>query len=342
MQLLWNPVIANNIALVLNDGSVTMFTLNPGGHYDKFTLGKEHQVKSGCWSPKGKQIVFGFAEGKLQQFKPNLQPARAIPCPPGIHPGPFDCIALHWLSTFQFAAVFLQRGAEMCPSLFIVNAPKVGAPSYINYYDICYSATGPRIQQLAFNHIAQWNLLLVSSANGVEVGILGTKETGENPTWIQYTLLDEARIEMPLTNAKDETYPIGFAYDTASSHHVKIGEQSLPVMPMIHVLSTHGHLVSFNFLNLAPNAVDVCSPPPPLNDTSGKFRSVKETCRPQAGEMERKPASVQQQQTMPSAAPQEAAGQGDMTFTLGANLVTSTPAIVSLTNIVVFLRLLFY
>ncbi|XP_037820822.1 nuclear pore complex protein Nup214 isoform X2 [Lucilia sericata] len=318
LQMLWNPVIPNNIALILTDGSVAMFTLN-NGQYDKVTLGKEHQVKAGCWSPKGKQIVFGFAEGKLQQFKPNLQPARAIPCPPGIHPGPFDCIAVHWLSTFQFAAIFLQRGQEMCPSLFIVNAPKAGQPSYINYYDVCYSAPGPRIQQLSFNHIAPWNLLLVTSANGVEVGVLGTKDAGDNPNWIQYTLLDEARIEMPLTESKDETYPLGFAYDTASSHQVLVGEKKLPVMPMIHVLSTHGHLVSYNFLNLAPNAVDVCSPPPPLNDISGQFVDLKQTvavaasqARPQGGE--NKPPTAGQ-------------GFGDMTFSIGSNMVTSTPAI---------------
>ncbi|XP_046801029.1 nuclear pore complex protein Nup214 isoform X2 [Lucilia cuprina] len=323
LQMLWNPVIPNNIALILTDGSVAMFTLN-NGQYDKVTLGKEHQVKAGCWSPKGKQIVFGFAEGKLQQFKPNLQPARAIPCPPGIHPGPFDCIAVHWLSTFQFAAIFLQRGQEMCPSLFIVNAPKAGQPSYINYYDICYSAPGPRIQQLSFNHIAQWNLLLVTSANGVEVGVLGTKDAGDNPNWIQYTLLDEARIEMPLTESKDETYPLGFAFDTASSHQVLVGEKKLPVMPMIHVLSTHGHLVSYNFLNLAPNAVDVCSPPPPLNDVSGQFVPLKQTIAAAAASA---PANQTKPQFGENKPPTSGQGFGDMTFSTGSNMVTSTPAI---------------
>ena len=332
LQLLWNPVIANNIALILSDGSVAMFTLNNGGQYDKVTLGKEHQVKSGCWSPKGKQIVFGFAEGKLQQFKPNLQPARAIPCPPGIHAGPFDCIALHWLSTYQFAAIFLQRGQDMCPSLFIVNAPKGGQPSYINYYDICYSAPGPRIQQLFFTHIAQWNLLLVTSANGVEVGVLGTRETGENPNWIQYTLLDEARIEMPLTDAKDETYPMGFTYDTSSAHQIVIGEKSLPVMPMIHVLSTHGHMISYNFLNLAPNVVDVCSPPPPLNDMSGQFKPLSETMASAApiGSNQIKAEANKNEQLAANKAQGAGEGFGDMNFTMGSNMVTSTPAIVSI------------
>lgn len=332
LQILWNPVIPNNIALVLNDGSVAMFTLNPAGQYDKVTLAKENQVKSGCWSPKGKQIVLGFAEGKLQQFKPNLQPARAIPCPPGVHPGPFDTIAVHWLSTFQFAAVFLQKGEEMCPSLFIINAPKAGNPTYVNYYDICYSAPGPRTQQMHFTHIQQWNLLLVSSANGVEVGMLATQETGDTPTWIQYTPLDEARIEMPLTQNKDETYPIGFALDTSCSHHLVLAEKQIPVMPMIHVLSTHGHLISFNFLNLKGGIADICSPPPPLNDVSAQFRALAETLSatvavtsPKVTEPVLPAATAAQAMAAPAAT-----GFGDMTFSIAPNMITSTPAIVSM------------
>ncbi|TMW40062.1 hypothetical protein DOY81_014856 [Sarcophaga bullata] len=55
---------------------------------------------------------------------------------------------------------------------------------------------------------------------------------------------------MPLTNSKDETYPMGFTYDTSSAHQIVVGEKRLPVMPTIPCLSTHGHMVSYNFLNL--------------------------------------------------------------------------------------------
>uniref|UniRef100_A0A1A9X2A1 Nuclear pore complex protein Nup214 phenylalanine-glycine (FG) domain-containing protein n=1 Tax=Glossina brevipalpis TaxID=37001 RepID=A0A1A9X2A1_9MUSC len=319
-QLLWNPVLSNNIALILNDGSVDMFTLNSGGQYDKLTLSKEHQVTSGCWSPKGKQIVFGFPEGKLQQFKPNLTPARVINCPPGLHPAPFEIIAVHWLSTFQFAAVFLQNGEDMSPSLFIINAPKVGKPVFIKYNDICYSAPGPRTQQFTFTHVQLWNLLLVTSANGVEVGILGTKDSGENPSWTQYALLDEARIELPLSETKDETYPIGFALDTSTSHQFVIGEKRLPIMPMIHVLSTHGHLITFNFLNLIEGAANLCSPPPPCTDLSGQFKSLEETMI----DNNTKPKNNIQVSTV---TPAIGKGLDDLTFAIGSNVVTSTPAL---------------
>lgn len=41
-------------------------------------------------------------------------------------------------------------------ALFIVNAPKSAPASYINYYDITYSQTGPRSPQVFLIHILQW------------------------------------------------------------------------------------------------------------------------------------------------------------------------------------------
>lgn len=71
------------------------------------------------WSPKGKQIVVGFPNGKLIQFKPDLKPARIIDCPPNtVEGGAFDIIALQWLSTYQFAAVFLSKNQDATPGEF--------------------------------------------------------------------------------------------------------------------------------------------------------------------------------------------------------------------------------
>lgn len=74
---------------------------------DKFITYFKSNFRCCCWSPKGKQIVVGFANGKLVQYKPDLKPAKAIDCPPNIVAGSFDTISVQWLSTYQFAAVFL-------------------------------------------------------------------------------------------------------------------------------------------------------------------------------------------------------------------------------------------
>ncbi|XP_037717238.1 nuclear pore complex protein Nup214 [Drosophila subpulchrella] len=320
VQLLWNPVLPNSLAVVLSNGALGMYALKEAGNFEMHSLDKSQQVKCGCWSPKGKQIVLGFPAGKVQQFKPDLTPAKTLLCPPNIHDAPFDTIAIQWLSTFQFAVIFLQHGEDCNPSLYILNAPKAGAPSYINYYDICYSLNGPRNHQFIFSHVAPWNLLLVVSANGVEVGVMGTLEAGDTPTWHQFTLLDEARIELPLNESnQEETFPLGFAYDTSSTHQLTINEQKLQTMPMVHVLGSDGTLLSFNFLNLLPTAVSVCSPPPPVADTSGQFRPLN-TLLPNEEEEQPTVAASPPPKTPAVSAP------SDISFAFTSNTVTSTPA----------------
>lgn len=98
---------------------------------------------------------------------------------------------------------------------------------------------------------------------------MGTIESGETPKWIQYTMLDEARAELPLSSNKQETYPVGVALDTGSTHQMVVGEVQMPVMPMLHLLSTNGILVTFNILNTRQQCTSICSPPQPLADTSG-------------------------------------------------------------------------
>ncbi|XP_065089839.1 nuclear pore complex protein Nup214 [Ochlerotatus camptorhynchus] len=300
-QILWNPVIHNMFSVRTENGALSVYTLKEPSGIEFHSLDKSEGAICACWSPKGKQLVVGFANGKLMQYKPDLKPARTIVCPPGVMEGSFDVIAVQWLSTYQFAAVYLPHGEDSVPSLFIVNAPKVGNPTFINYDDICYSQSGPRKGQVFLVHILQWNLLLMASANSMEVGILGTTETGEAPTWLQWTTTDEARAELPLSLDKQETLPIGLALETGCTHQVTIAEQIYPVMPMIHLLSTYGMLVSFNVLNLMPNAPNICCPPRPTADTSGKFEKV-DVSRQSA------PAPV------------------DITFTVPAG-ATSTPAV---------------
>lgn len=89
--------------------------------------------RSISWSPKGKQIVVAFANGKLIQFKPDMKPARVIDCPPNICEGPFDVIALQWLSTYQFAAVFLTKNQDATPGNRNFNSLESVIETLINF-----------------------------------------------------------------------------------------------------------------------------------------------------------------------------------------------------------------
>ncbi|KAJ6648515.1 Nuclear pore complex protein Nup214, partial [Pseudolycoriella hygida] len=267
-QLLWNPVLPNTLAVCMSNKSLVVFGFKEQG-YDIYSIDKAEQVGCASWSPKGKQIVAGFPNGKIAQYKPDLKIARTIPCTVRLYNTAWDVIAIQWLSTYQFAAVMLSQEEDACPALFIVYAPKNGTPTYINYHDVCYSQSGPRSAQIILNHILPWNLLLVISANGNEVGLLGTKDTGDNPLWKQYTTLDEARAELPLGANKEEMFPLGIDVDTGTTHQIVVNETPLPPMPMLHLLSTHGLLISFNIINTTPNCPTLCSPPQIVGDSSG-------------------------------------------------------------------------
>lgn len=48
-----------------------------------------------------------------------------------------------------------------------------------------------------------------------------------------------------------------------------LGENQIPIMPMLHILSTHGFVLSFDLLNFQPMAIGICSPPQSIADQSG-------------------------------------------------------------------------
>lgn len=193
--------------------------------------------------------------------------------------------------------------------LFIVNAPKTETPKYINYDDICYSQPGPRKPQVFLTHILPWNLLLVASANSIELGVLGTTEQGDFPTWKQF-VFTELRPELPLNSSKQETFPLGMSLELGVTHQLTINETTFPVMPMIHLLSTDGLLISFNLLNTMSNVPGICFPPNPIRNNTGlvyfKVPDVNVT------------APVAQKPALES-------NKADISFALGNQNATSTP-----------------
>lgn len=97
---------------------------------------------------------------------------------------------------------------------------------------------------------------------------------------------------------------------------------------MLHILSTHGFLLSFNLLNFQSSRVDICSPPQNLPDQSGlnQFRQIT---------FDTKPSSSIQQNTPPqqslATAPKMSSTNdfqqmSNLTFSIPETGATSTPA----------------
>jgi nuclear pore complex protein Nup214 len=118
-QLCWNPVINNILAVCTESGCLNLYILKDTG-VEFHGIDLSLKAKCCCWSPKGKQIVAGFANGKLMQFNMEMKPARTIEYsgPQNIMSGQFDTIAVQWLSTYQFAIVLMSKEEESRPGIF--------------------------------------------------------------------------------------------------------------------------------------------------------------------------------------------------------------------------------
>ena len=120
IQLCWNPVISSVLAICTESGGLNLYSFKDQG-IEFHNIDPSLKAKCCCWSPKGKQIVAGFMNGKLMQFNMELKPARTIECPPTIFQGgSFDVIAVQWLSTYQFAIAFLSHQEASRPGNFII------------------------------------------------------------------------------------------------------------------------------------------------------------------------------------------------------------------------------
>ncbi|KAF4521729.1 hypothetical protein B566_EDAN009994, partial [Ephemera danica] len=110
-----------------------------------------------------------------------------------------------------------QSAGSPASTLCIVNAPKQGPVTCIDFEDVCYTAGELRPHQFYLYIQHTWGVLLCSSANAMEVGVLGQCEgQAQPPRWQQWTTEDSARAELPMQGGQD-TYPLGMAVDTSCS-----------------------------------------------------------------------------------------------------------------------------
>ncbi|VVD00812.1 unnamed protein product [Leptidea sinapis] len=239
----WNPCISDTIGIVYFDGTLVVSQVNT-----MQTKKIQSKARCLCWSPKGKQLVTGNMDGTICQYKPDLTLMKTVPAPNIFENAPHEAMAIHWISTYQFAIVYKKLNDNSRPAVTIVNTPKVGTPICVNFEDICYSLGSNR----------PWNLILTSSSNSIEIGTLGSKD---GATWTQWCQNDEARPELPLTDKNIENYPVG-------------ENEVLPPMPFLLVLSHTGLLTVFNIINIDRNASQVCSSIQPLTLPASSLTST--------------------------------------------------------------------
>ncbi|XP_030020523.2 nuclear pore complex protein Nup214 isoform X2 [Manduca sexta] len=249
----WNPCNPDSLALAMYDGTLIISQVSTN------QLKKvQSKARCICWSPKGKQLVTGNSDGTLCQYLPELTVAKTVVAPNLFSGCSTEAMAIHWISTFQFAVVYKNATDNSRPALTIVHAGKTGQPTCHNYEDICFSQGSHRPWFYYLQGIAQWNLILASSSNSMEIATLSSPD---GASWMQWCQPDEARPELPLTDKKLENYPVGVCIDTCAIQQLPWGENEvLPYMPRLHVLSQSGLLTIFNIVNLNKSAAQLCTP----------------------------------------------------------------------------------
>ncbi|RZC32550.1 nuclear pore complex protein Nup214, partial [Asbolus verrucosus] len=271
LEINWNPALAAIFTACKSDGTLGIYEIK-NSSIDINELPAAAAVTCFCWSPKGKQIAVGSRDGKITQYKPDLKAVKVISAP--LLKEPHSLISLQWVSNYQYIGIFQPVNTSNQNScLLVIDAPKTGDPTYVNYDDICYSNGNARPFQFYTILQQNWNILMVASANSMEVGILGN--SGE--CWTQWIMGDAARAELPLSSSHQETLPVGFGLDIGSTQPLPWGESTLPPCPILFLLSHYGMLCCFNVVNLKEGIPTICTPPDSIKDTSGVLQFVNKS-----------------------------------------------------------------
>lgn len=100
-------------------------------------------------------------------------------------------------------------------------------------------------------------------------------------------------------------------------------------MPMIHILSTHGFLLSFDLLNKLPTRVDICSPPQNIGDQSGIHLFQRPNVVSNAPALDSSPPREAQpppQSVLKTPNSNDFQSNNNLTFAIPETGATSTPA----------------
>ncbi|XP_071802717.1 uncharacterized protein [Asterias amurensis] len=263
VNLAWNPVHASCFATCLSDGSMALWDSSGDNIARAFEVPEGVHIKAMCWSPKGKQIVLGTSSGELVQYNQKLDIKRTIRSP-DFTTEQVQVVDILWLSTYMFAVAYVDAEEILHPNLAIVNAPKEGPPTFLNFEDVCYGSEQLRSAQYQLQNFEKWSFLVAVSSNAIEAAVLGRSPVAPS-TWEAWTVDDSSRIELPLTGDDKETYPMGIALDLSSAAPFELNNKKYHPPPMLMVLSTEGVLCPYYVLNAdASEAITARAQPLPV------------------------------------------------------------------------------
>ncbi|XP_076436573.1 uncharacterized protein LOC143276071 [Babylonia areolata] len=262
LDLAWNPAFPTLLAVCVTDGNVTLLEVT-NAVAPKASISLPASCLS--WSPKGKQIMVGKADGSCTQYDHEMKPKKEWSAP-AIFTEPHQVTDMVWISTYTYLASYLRHSADATvqPIVVMTVSNKEGNTSYINYDDICFGSGEEQKAKYFFQYLLQWELIVTSSCSATESTVIA-KHLDDKAQWEHWTLEDASRAELPVTAEQVDSYPMGMAVIFSSQHTLQLDDSKRhPPCPVLLLLSTDGLLVSFHMAYFHAQAPVLTMPPQPL------------------------------------------------------------------------------
>ncbi|KAG8195194.1 hypothetical protein JTE90_027938 [Oedothorax gibbosus] len=251
----WNPVVDGMYAYCLSDGSLHIHELS-GMKLTVVATLPNAAATAVCWSPKGKQLVVGKTNGSFSQYKPTLQEVKNIP-PPDINEK-LMVSNICWISTTQFAVLYVPVGANVSPYFITVSTPKGAPVLYTQFYDICVGNASSDDQRYFIHHESAWGVITCASVDSIDVAVIG-----DPPSWIPWELREDGRALLPIKNKAKCWIGMDVMY-CAQRRIVKSEIESYPPMPIIFLMTDNGLLVPYHMINSDPKCESLVRPATPI------------------------------------------------------------------------------
>ncbi|KAJ1954419.1 hypothetical protein EC988_002443, partial [Linderina pennispora] len=254
-----NPLEMPTLVAVLTLSGAVLMADIAQGTTTKITSNADSRVTAICWSRKGKQIVCGDTDGVLTQRAPNDGAAKRTIQPPATenHPSSFAVLAVDWIETYTFMAIYGQfppggfvsgnggggNGSaddedefeQVQTAAYIITQTKKQAPMHWKYIeDPCTAMDFPmRYPGFHFASIYDWgasvpHMQFLTSTGSTDVktiahclpGVLEGGDAGsDGPDWCDLDT-DPFRGQFPLAvvnTEENDTTSLGMAIDFTST-----------------------------------------------------------------------------------------------------------------------------
>lgn len=249
LDAVWNPAVPNYLATLSvdsnNEYTARFWELSSTSVK---LVGSVSGATAIGFSPKGKCIVLGMQDGRLRQLELTSALKRDVR---GAMAGR-AVTSVAWISNFTFVVAYRADSSSDKDLLCALTIDKQGDRAKLTRFDsACVPDNGQSEARYHVGQIREWRVVLLGSSASHSLSNMAytAPEGNELDTlnWTEYSLDDDARPELPMTEDYADTQPLGLAFASATTLS-------------LFVLSNSGKLLRF-FVSNADSQALLIAPP---------------------------------------------------------------------------------